>query len=64
MWYFKYFLVIRIHSRIIHNYFSKYANEASNQDQTVRSKQQELAILEQDYENEKRMKDAALLENK
>ncbi|XP_060532572.1 centrosomal protein of 135 kDa isoform X2 [Cylas formicarius] len=43
---------------------SKYADETTSQGQVVRSKQQELAILEQNYEREKQLREAALLENK
>ncbi|XP_019756945.2 centrosomal protein of 135 kDa isoform X1 [Dendroctonus ponderosae] len=43
---------------------SKHLTESSSQDQIVRSKQKDLEILEQDYEKERQLREAAILENK
>lgn len=45
-------------------FFSKYSTETSTQDKQLRSKHQEYILLEQEYEKEKRLKEAALIENK
>ncbi|KAL1505790.1 hypothetical protein ABEB36_005270 [Hypothenemus hampei] len=50
--------------RDVNRKLSKYVNESSSQEHLARTKQQELTVLEQDYEKEKRLKEAALLENK
>ncbi|KAF7271012.1 hypothetical protein GWI33_016072 [Rhynchophorus ferrugineus] len=42
----------------------KFIDESNSQDQVVRSKQQELSHLEQEFDRERRLKEAALLENK
>ncbi|XP_050293556.1 early endosome antigen 1-like isoform X3 [Anthonomus grandis grandis] len=43
---------------------SKFLSENASQNQEVRSKQQELTDLEKEYQNEKKLKEVALLENR
>ncbi|XP_030747273.1 centrosomal protein of 135 kDa-like isoform X2 [Sitophilus oryzae] len=43
---------------------SKFVDESSSKEQIARSKQQEMQLLDQDLQKERRLKEAALLENK
>ncbi|XP_066149970.1 centrosomal protein of 135 kDa isoform X2 [Euwallacea fornicatus] len=59
-------LIARLETELkdLNRKLSKRANETSSQDQLLRAKEQEIASLEQDHEKEKRLKEAALVENK